>query len=94
MMMMMMMMIVMRVMVLGLFKVAFQLNSCTASNGRMTVNLKLERIWRETAMTYFKALFWHLRVGNKENHEKCKPEYPVSWQTSKKRNFTNTKKDY
>jgi hypothetical protein len=38
------------------------------SNGRVTENEELEKIWKEAAEAYFKVLFKHLPGGAEENH--------------------------
>jgi hypothetical protein len=45
----------------------------TASNHRVTVNNKLENIWKEAVVANFKALSRYLSEGTVENHE----EYQV-----------------
>jgi hypothetical protein len=45
-------------------------------------------------MTCFTTLFQHSHAGNKENHEKRRPEDLFSGPTSKKRDFRNTKQKY
>jgi hypothetical protein len=38
------------------------------------MNNKLERAQKEVVMAYFKVLFWQLRGGTGENHEKPQSE--------------------
>jgi hypothetical protein len=40
------------------------------SNGRMTVNNELKRMWKEIIMAYSKALSQHLSGGNVKTHKK------------------------
>jgi len=35
------------------------------------VNNELERLWKEAVMVQFKVVFWHVPLGNEENHSLC-----------------------
>jgi hypothetical protein len=47
------------------------------SNDRMLVHTKLEWIWKETVVVYFKV-FWHLHERTEENHETFELEQSMS----------------
>jgi hypothetical protein len=54
--------------VCSFFKGRVSKSSYVALNGLMTVDNKLQRMWMEGAMTYFRVLCWYLPRVIKNNH--------------------------
>jgi hypothetical protein len=44
-------------------------------HGRMTVNEKFEKMWKEVGMTYFNVLSQHFSGENEENHKESQLGY-------------------
>jgi hypothetical protein len=60
-----------------LFHDIISISELTASNIRMVVKTKLERIWKKMAVAWFKLVFWHLPGDTTENKETIQSDWSM-----------------